>query len=77
MNIFYLKKQKVFFNTKNTTHKNGTLPEEVIVDGIMIDAIELATCAQEERIADARYVAKYLEEAFSTETEPATALDYA
>ena len=40
-------------------HTKGTLPE-VIVDRIMIDAIELATRAQEERIAVARYVAKYL-----------------
>ena len=39
----------------------------------MIDAIELATRAQEERIAVARYVAKYLEKAFCTETEPGTA----
>ena len=40
---------------------------------IMIDAMELATRAQEERIAVARYVAKYLEKDFPTETEPATA----
>ena len=40
------------------------------MDRIMIGAIELATRAQEERIAVARYVAKYLEKTFSTETEP-------
>ena len=39
----------------------------------MLDAIELATRAQEERIPFARYVTKYLEKAFSTETEPGTA----
>ena len=44
----------------------------VIVDRIMIGAIELATRAQEERIAVARYVTKYLEKALSTETEPGT-----
>ena len=40
----------------------------------MINAIELATRAQEDRIAVARYVTKYLEKAFSTETEPGTAI---
>ena len=44
------------------------------MDRIMIDAIELATRAQEDRIAVARYVTKYLEKAFSTETEPGTAI---
>ena len=39
----------------------------------MIDAIELATRAQEERVAVARYVTKYLEKAVSMETEPGTA----
>ena len=43
------------------------------MDRIMIDAMELARRAQEERIAVARYVAKYLEKAFCTETEPGTA----
>ena len=43
------------------------------MDRIMIGAIELATRAQEERIAVVRYVAKYLKKAFSTKTEPGTA----
>ena len=61
-------------NAKNITHTKGTLPE-VIVDRIMIDAIELVTRAQEERIAAARYVTKchLKKKAFSTETEPGTA----
>ena len=59
----------MLYINKNTTHKKDTLPE-VIVDRIMIDATELATRAQEGRIAVSRYVAKYLEKAFCTETEP-------
>ena len=39
----------------------------------MIDAIELATRAQEERVAVARYVPKYLEKDNPTKMEPGTA----